>query len=67
MNYDPKTKLLDRKEVAARLGISRRQSYRIKGLPEPFALHNSSNSKRLWTEAQLADFIASLREGGSNR
>ncbi len=65
MNYDPKTKLIGRKELSNRLGISVRQTYRIDGLPEPIALHNSANAKRLWTEAQLISFIESKRAGGA--
>jgi predicted DNA-binding transcriptional regulator AlpA len=66
MNYDPSTRLIDRKELSSRLGISRRQSYRIKGLPQPISLHNSANSKRLWTEAQISEWIEELRRNGGN-
>ncbi len=63
--YDPSARLIGRKELGERLGISVRQTYRIDDLPKPIALHAGANAKRLWTEAQLISFIESKRNGAS--
>ncbi len=67
MNYDPKARLLSRKELSSRLGLSVRQTYRIDDLPKPIALHAGANAKRLWTESQLIEWLESKRNEGAAR
>ena len=60
-------KLHSRKAVAEILCCSVRQTYRLADLPKPVVLGAGRNSKRLFVESELKEWIESKRQQGGSK